>query len=187
MTQRDVTRPTTVGAGVAGSWSPLADQQVVLEHVTPARAAFRRFLRHRLAIIGVVIVTTIILLAILAPLLTPWPPNKIDFTTGSRHAPNAAHILGTDVSARDIWSRVLYGGRTSTVVGFGAVALYLVIGLFPCTLVSTTTYSVGSSAFRFPHAFCRAAWKLGPFPCRSPFPPGPVLIRRPPSSQLQRA
>ncbi|TMG25243.1 MAG: ABC transporter permease [Chloroflexi bacterium] len=128
MTQRDVTRPTTVGAGVAGSWSPLADQQVVLEHVTPARAAFRRFLRHRLAIIGVVIVTTIILLAILAPLLTPWPPNKIDFTTGSRHAPNAAHILGTDVSARDIWSRVLYGGRTSTVVGFGAVALYLVIG-----------------------------------------------------------
>ncbi len=33
--------------------------------------------------------------------------------------------LGTDVSGRDVWARVLYGGRTSIIVGFGAVALYL--------------------------------------------------------------
>ena len=44
----------------------------------------------------------------------------------SRPAP--LHPLGTDVSGRDVWSRVLYGGRTSVIVGFGAVALYLIIG-----------------------------------------------------------
>ena len=67
-------------------------------------------------------------MAIFAPLLTPWPPNWIDFSTGARQPPSPEHILGTDVSARDVWSRVLYGARTSILVGFGAVALYLVIG-----------------------------------------------------------
>ena len=67
-------------------------------------------------------------MAIFAPLLTPWPPNWVDFSTGARQPPSAAHILGTDVSARDVWARVLYGARTSILVGFGAVALYLIIG-----------------------------------------------------------
>ncbi len=88
----------------------------------------RRFLRHRPAIAGIVILAIIILLAVFAPLLTPWPPNWVDFEAGARQPPSAAHVLGTDVSSRDIWSRVLYGARTSILVGFGAVALYLVIG-----------------------------------------------------------
>ena len=88
----------------------------------------RRFLRHRLAIVGVVLVAAIVLLAILAPLLTPWAPNWIDFETGARHPPSPTHVLGTDVVGRDIWARLLYGGRTSTIVGFGAVGLYLIIG-----------------------------------------------------------
>ena len=106
----------------------LGARQVLGEQVSPRRAAIRRFLRHRLAIVGVFMLLVIMLLALLAPLLTPWPPNWVDFQTGARHAPNAAHFLGTDVSARDIWARLLYGGRTSIIVGFGAVALYLVIG-----------------------------------------------------------
>ena len=60
--------------------------------------------------------------------MTPWPPNWLDFSTGARQPPSPEHILGTDVSARDVWARVLYGARTSILVGFGAVALYLVIG-----------------------------------------------------------
>jgi peptide/nickel transport system permease protein len=101
----------------------LGARQVLGEQVSPRRAAIRRFLRHRLAIVGVFMLLVIMLLALLAPLLTPWPPNWVDFQTGARHAPNAAHVLGTDVSARDIWARLLYGGRTSIIVGFGAVAL----------------------------------------------------------------
>ena len=103
-------------------------RQVVGVHVSPRRAAARRFLRYRLAIVGVIILAVIMLMGALAPLLTPWPPNWIDFQTGARHPPNAAHILGTDVSGRDVWARVLYGARTSLIVGFGAVTLYLIIG-----------------------------------------------------------
>jgi peptide/nickel transport system permease protein len=115
--------------GAIGGQSLLSDvQQVVPRHVSPTGAAVRRFLRHRLAIVGVVLVGVIVLLAVLAPLLTPWPPNKIDFSVGARQPPSARHILGTDVAGRDVWARVLYGGRTSTIVGFGAVGLYLVIG-----------------------------------------------------------
>ena len=115
-------------ATTSNPWSAPPGQQIVLEHVTPTRAAIRRFLRHRLAIVGVVVVSIVLLLAVFAPLLTPWEPNKLDFTVGARQPPSAVHVLGTDVSARDIWARVLYGGRTSAIVGFGAVALYLVIG-----------------------------------------------------------
>ena len=113
-------QPIELGLGAA--------QVVGYEQLSPRRAAVRRFLRHRLAIVGVVMLAIILLLALFAPLLSPWPSNFIDFDTGARHPPNAAHPLGTDVSGRDIWARVLYGGRTSTIVGFGAVALYLVIG-----------------------------------------------------------
>lgn len=122
------TSDTVSGAVAAAPLGKVDTAQVVVEHVSPTRAAIRRFLRHRLAIIGVIVVIAILLLAILAPLLTPWPPNRIDFATGARQPPSAKHILGTDVAGRDIWARLLYGGRTSTIVGFGAVALYLVIG-----------------------------------------------------------
>jgi peptide/nickel transport system permease protein len=108
-------------------WATATDHGVI-EHVSPTRAAVRRFLRHRLAIVGVFLVIAIMLLAVLAPFLTPWAPNWIDFSTGARHAPSPTHLLGTDVAGRDIWARLLYGGRTSTIVGFGAVGLYLVIG-----------------------------------------------------------
>jgi peptide/nickel transport system permease protein len=103
-------------------------QVIAPEQVSPRRAAVRRFLRHRLAIVGVVMLATVLLLALFAPLLSPWPSNFIDFEVGARQPPSATHPLGTDVSGRDIWARVLYGGRTSTIVGFGAVSLYLVIG-----------------------------------------------------------
>lgn len=105
-----------------------ARQVAVVDRISPRRQAIRRFLRYRLAIVGVVIVLVIVLMAIFAPLLSPWPPNYIDFETGARQPPSELHPLGTDVSGRDIWARLLYGGRTSTIVGFGAVALYLVIG-----------------------------------------------------------
>src|SRR4051794_14186853 len=79
-------------------------QIVAVEHVSPFTAARRRFFRHRLALIGLIIVTVIVLMSIFAPLLSPWNPNFVDLSRGSRMPPNAAHILGTDVSARDIWA-----------------------------------------------------------------------------------
>jgi peptide/nickel transport system permease protein len=129
MTQSDatpVTQPVTTSA--TNPWKDSQPEQIVLEHVTPLRAATRRFFRHRLAMVGLVIVILIILMAIFAPVLTNWDPNKLDFTVGSRKPPSSVHPLGTDVSGRDIWARLLYGARTSVSVGFLAVALYLVLG-----------------------------------------------------------
>jgi peptide/nickel transport system permease protein len=109
-------------------WAAAPGTQIVIEHVSPVRAAWRRFLRHRLAIVGVAIVTVIVAMAIFAPLLSPWNPNFVDLARGARMPPDGAHPLGTDISGRDIFSRLLYGGRTSIIVGFGAVGLYLAIG-----------------------------------------------------------
>jgi peptide/nickel transport system permease protein len=124
-----VTTPDATADGSVGLRPIDGAAQVVVEHVSPARAAFQRFLRHRLALLGVIIVVLIVVLAAAAPVLTPWAPNRIDFVTGARQPPSALHVLGTDVAGRDVWSRVLFGGRTSVTVGFGAVALYLVIGV----------------------------------------------------------
>lgn len=109
-------------------WTATGAEQIVVEHVTPLRAAFRRFVRHRLAIVGVFLVGAVLTMAVIAPILTPWSPNRIDFDTGSRQPPSSLHPMGTDVVGRDIWARLLYGGRTSALVGFGAVSLYLLIG-----------------------------------------------------------
>jgi peptide/nickel transport system permease protein len=133
---------------VADPWQTGA-QQVVVEHVSPGRAAVRRFFRHRLAIIGVIVVVTIILMAIFAPLLSPWPPNYIDFETGARQPPSDWHPLGTDVVARDIWARLLYGGRTSIIVGLGAVSLYLMIGTLLGLAAGFYGGSVDQAVMRF--------------------------------------
>lgn len=120
----------TEGAGVIPlEHQPEGEQIILAQHISPTRAAIQRFRRHRLAVIGLIVVIVIVIMAIAAPLLTPWDPNRIDFKTGARQPPSALHPLGTDVAGRDVWARVLYGGRTSVMVGFGAVAIYLVIGV----------------------------------------------------------
>ena len=102
---------------------------------------FRRFLRHRLAVVSTVIFLLIVLSAVFAPVLAPYPPNKIDATAFDK-PPSRAHILGTDQVGRDNFSRLLYGGRVSLAVGMVAVALYMVIGI---TLGSAAGYFGGST------------------------------------------
>ncbi len=75
--------------------------------------------------ISLVLLALVALAAILAPLIAPCDPLEI-FT--ARQAPSAEHIFGTDDKGRDILSRMLYGGRYSLVIGFGATLLALVCG-----------------------------------------------------------
>ncbi len=91
------------------------------------RQALRRFLRHRLAIAGTMILASIVVAAVLAPLVAPQDPTRIDLAA-VREPPSLRHWFGADLSGRDVWSRVVYGTRTSLVVGFGAVSVYVVIG-----------------------------------------------------------
>jgi peptide/nickel transport system permease protein len=95
--------------------------------VSPGRRTLRRFLHHRLAVFGAVVLGILAVGAIFAPLLAPYDPNAIDLTRISQ-GPNAQNWLGTDRVGRDIFSRILYGGRISLSVGVVAVAIYLTIG-----------------------------------------------------------
>ena len=100
---------------------------VVPRRETPLQKAHRRFLRHRPAIAGTIILVIIVVGAIFAPFVAPQDPTAIDLQLVDQ-PPSVHHWLGGDRSGRDVWSRVIYGIRVSLVVGFGAVGLYVLIG-----------------------------------------------------------
>ena len=101
-------------------------QIVAVEHVSLTRAALRRFLRHRLAVIGTIILLLVIAMAVFADFISSRP-FFTDVTAVSK-PPSPDHILGTDRSGRDVWARIAHGARTSLTVGLGAVSLYVIIG-----------------------------------------------------------
>ena len=91
------------------------------------RDTWQRFCRNRLAIVGLALLVTAVLMALLAPVMFPEGPFKI---TGGRFVPpSATHWLGTDHLGRDVLAGVLYGARASFMVGFVSVAMSLVIGI----------------------------------------------------------
>ncbi len=102
-------------------------QIVAADHDTLVQLAVRRFLRHRLAIVGLTIIVIVITMAVFASFVTGYPPEKLDLLS-IRQPPSAAHILGTDTLGYDVWTRLVFGARTSLVVGFGAVAISIAIG-----------------------------------------------------------
>jgi peptide/nickel transport system permease protein len=68
------------------------------------------------------------LAAVLAPILSPYDPNQVDILH-QLQAPSRAHILGTDLYGRDILSRILWGGRTTLVVGLISVGIAASFGI----------------------------------------------------------
>ena len=100
---------------------------LVAEPAVPARRTSSRWRQNRSLIAGVVILGTIIILAICAPLLTPYDPIAQDLAA-ILLPPSREHPLGTDHLGRDVWSRLLYGGRVDMVIGFGAVIAPFIIG-----------------------------------------------------------
>lgn len=87
----------------------------------------RRFLKNRLSLLGVFILLAIILLAVFADVIAPYPYDKQDLSAVYQ-TPNAEHIMGTDGVGRDQFSRIIYGGRYSLSIGFLAVGIALVLG-----------------------------------------------------------
>ena len=89
---------------------------------------------NKLFVFGVLLLLLIILAAVFAPWLAPYEPNKIVFSQ-KLLAPNWAHWMGTDEFGRDILSRVLYGARTSLIIGVSVTLIAMLIGI-PIGLVS---------------------------------------------------
>jgi peptide/nickel transport system permease protein len=87
-----------------------------------------KFLGNRLAVIGLVIFVIIVFISVAAPLLTPIDPQKISLRN-ILEPPSLEHWFGTDKLGRDVFTRVLYGGRASILVGLGSAVLAAAIGL----------------------------------------------------------
>ncbi|GBG12940.1 peptide/nickel transport system permease protein [Novimethylophilus kurashikiensis] len=85
-------------------------------------------LQNQLARWGFAIILTILILALLAPLIAPYDPDAIDVKS-ILLAPSSAHWMGTDGLGRDVFSRMLFGARISLLVGFVAVGIATVIGV----------------------------------------------------------
>ena len=93
------------------------------------RRAWRRFRRHKLALASAILMFLLIVIAFpLAPVVAPIHPHKIEIREIGLGPGEEGHLLGTDLTGRDIWSRVVYGGRVSMSVGIVAVSLYITIG-----------------------------------------------------------
>jgi peptide/nickel transport system permease protein len=89
---------------------------------------WRIYSRNNLAVFGLILVIIFFLIAILAPVISPYDPNDID----SKHIlepPGREHLLGTDDLGRDVFSRMVYGSRISLEVGFVAVGIATFIGM----------------------------------------------------------
>lgn len=96
--------------------------------VSNARRALRRFFQQRLAVIGLVITGALLAIAIFAPLIAPTAIDAADLMTANQF-PSASHPFGTDSIGRDVLTRVIYGTRTSLIVGFAAVGIACAIGI----------------------------------------------------------
>ncbi|HEX7543352.1 MAG TPA: ABC transporter permease [Candidatus Limnocylindrales bacterium] len=91
------------------------------------RDAFRRVLRNKPAMVGLVCISIFVLGAVLAPLIAPYGPTEGSLANGQQ-GPSVAHIMGTDLLGRDEFSRILYGARISLTVGVVAVFFGLIGG-----------------------------------------------------------
>ena len=93
------------------------------------REFWTRLKRNRMAMTGLALVLGLFVVSIFAPWLAPYDPNLIDLKQVLM-PPSPSHYLGTDTLGRDVLSRIIFGARVSLKVGFVAVGLATLIGLF---------------------------------------------------------
>ena len=101
---------------------------VELGEESPGARAWRRLLRRKSAVVGLVIIVVLVLVALLAPLIAPYDPAQQGWTA-IRKPPSAQHWLGTDESGRDLLSRVIYGARASLLAGVVSISIALTFGV----------------------------------------------------------
>ncbi len=91
------------------------------------KIAWQKFMRHRLAVVSACILVVLALLCYLAPLIAPYDFDAIDLRN-IRKPPTMTHILGTDGLGRDLFTRLLFGGRISITIGLSAALLGTLLG-----------------------------------------------------------
>jgi len=108
--------------------NPTVDQVPVEKGTSLWRDASRRLAKNRMAVFGLFVLCTVAFLAIITPWIAPYSYETQDLRL-SAAPPSADHWLGTDYLGRDLFTRILYGGRMSLMVGFAATAVALLVGV----------------------------------------------------------
>lgn len=115
----------SIGTDSSQPWPASAQEQGRLGRM---REFLQILLRNRLSALGVLIILLLILAAIFAPAIAPYPPGE-QFATDARQPPSMQYIFGTDTIGRDIFSRVIFGARVSLLVGVTSMLLSSLLGI----------------------------------------------------------
>ncbi|WP_206523298.1 MULTISPECIES: ABC transporter permease [unclassified Mesorhizobium] len=121
--------------------------------VKPRAGVWRRLVKRPLALLGLVIVAIVVAGAVLAPWLTGYDPNEQMFDgltlEGAPLPPNASFWLGTDLLGRDLLTRILFGARTSLIIGIVANGVALLIGTLVGVSAGYFRGWIGGALMRF--------------------------------------
>ena len=106
-------------------------RQILESEIQPDEGTFtsivNMFRKNRAALLGLILIVLIVLMAAFAPLIARYDPEAIDLVN-MRKSPSAEYWFGTDDLGRDVFSRVVYGSRTSLLIGFVPSVISLVLG-----------------------------------------------------------
>lgn len=95
---------------------------------SPTRRSIRKYMRNRMAVVGLGVLIVLILACVFAAQLSQYSPSLQDLRSINQ-PPSAAHWLGTDGTGRDVWARMLAGGQVSLAVGLFATVISSAIGV----------------------------------------------------------
>jgi ABC-type dipeptide/oligopeptide/nickel transport system permease subunit len=121
-----------VGAGVPAvdADTPDSDVEVALESLNQWQLAWKRFLRHKMALVGLGIFSAIILIAIIGPIVAPY--NPIDIPGAKEQGgdpPTLKHLFGTDDAGRDVFTNVVNGAHVSLTISLFATLIAGFLGV----------------------------------------------------------
>lgn len=111
---------------------------------SPGREAWRRFRRHKLAVLSLGVLLLMVALVLFGPLLWRVPINDIDFTARLA-GPSWNHPFGTDDLGQDLFARMLYGGRISLAVGMAAMLMAIFVGVLIGAIAGISRGSVDAA------------------------------------------
>ena len=118
-----------------------------------AASGWKRFMRDRIGLAGTIVVAIFVVAALAAPWLAPFDPAEQFFDgltlEGSPRPPNAEFWLGTDLLGRDLLSRLLYGARTSLIIGVVANGTAVAIGTMLGLIAGYAGGWIGGAVMRF--------------------------------------
>ncbi len=137
------TMPTdpSIATAIAGQTAAASDVEVALESLSQWQLAWRRFRRHRMALIGLGLFGFIVVLAIIGPIVLPYDPLQIPGALApGGDPPSAAHYFGTDQNGRDVFRMVVNGARISVAIGAFSM---LISGLVGVTIGAISGYFGG--------------------------------------------